>query len=446
MARLFGTDGVRGIANEKLTCELAMKIGRATACVLAGEVYRPKIVIGRDTRISGEMLESALASGITSMGADALLLGVIPTPAIAYITGHLDADAGIVISASHNTFEYNGIKIFNKDGYKLADEVEDQIEALIAADDFNLPIGEDIGRRISMKKARDEYISFLVNSADCNLGGLKIVLDMANGAASGIATEVFSCLGANVASFHDEPDGININDNCGSTKPGRISRLVAEYDADIGLAFDGDADRLICADEHGTVRDGDTIMAICAIDLKNHGGLLKDTLVATVMSNLGLDIAMKAQGITLEKTDVGDRYVLEQMLVGGFALGGEQSGHIIYLGENTTGDGIYSAIKLCCALKNSGKSLSELSKVIKILPQVLINAKVDENKKFSYNDDEEITAQIEKLEAQMQGKGRVLIRPSGTESLVRVMIEGEDRRIIEKLAFELAKLIERKLK
>ncbi len=420
MGRMFGTDGVRGIANAGLSGELAFKLGQASAEVLTGEVHRAKILIGMDTRISADMLEFAMVAGICS--------------------------AGVVISASHNSFEYNGIKIFNRDGYKLADEIEDQIEHIVKnGSQKTLPTGLGVGRRVKLKNGIEEYIKFLSGTTAESLSGLKIALDCANGAASMVAPEVFRRLGAEVICFYNSPDGTNINDNCGSTHPENLSRLVSEMGADIGLAFDGDADRLIAIDEFGRLINGDRVMAINAIDLKERGLLKKDVLCATVMSNLGLELGLKERGITVVKTDVGDRYVLEEMLKNGYSLGGEQSGHVIFLDHNTTGDGILTGIQLASVLKRKQKSLSELANVISILPQVLVNAKVSEDKKHCYTQDQQIMEKISSLEEQMHGRGRVLIRPSGTEPLVRVMIEGEDRDYIEKQASDIAKLIETKL-
>lgn len=444
MGRLFGTDGVRGIANEKLSCDLAFALGRAAATVLTSEVHKARILIGKDTRISGDMLESALIAGICSAGAEAATLGVIPTSAVAHLTRHYDADAGAVISASHNSFEYNGIKFFNGQGYKLADHIEDQIEALVASGPKKeLPTGLNVGRRVNMKNARQEYTDFLWKSG-IPLAGMKVVLDCANGAASAIAPEVFGRLGATVYPYYDSPDGTNINDNCGSTKPNHLRMLVSELGADVGLAFDGDADRLIAVDEHGRLIDGDRIMAICALDQKERGVLKGNTLVATVMSNLGLELGLKEHGIQLVKTDVGDRYVLEEMLKSGYNFGGEQSGHMIFLDHNTTGDGILSGVQLLGVMKRKGQKLSELANIIDILPQVLVNARVAENKKYDYQDDAEIMQEITSLEKAMHGRGRVLIRTSGTEPLVRVMIEGEDREAIEREAVRIANRIQAK--
>ncbi|MBE5759897.1 MAG: phosphoglucosamine mutase [Clostridiales bacterium] len=447
MARMFGTDGVRGIAGKKLNAQLAYKLGLACAHVLTGEVHKAKILIGRDTRISGDMLENALVAGICSAGAEAQCLGIVPTPAIAHFTRAYGADAGVVISASHNSFEYNGIKFFNGHGYKLADAIEDEIEELVNnIESLPLCTGKEIGRRIDIKNATKEYVEFLCSTINERLDGLKVVLDCANGASFETAEAVMKKLGAEVYTYYNDPNGININDHCGSTDPATLRKLVMERDADVGLAFDGDADRLIAVDEYGKIVDGDRIMAICAVDLKNRGLLKNDTLVTTIMSNIGLEIGLKEQGINIVKTGVGDRYVLEEMLKSGYSLGGEQSGHIIFLDHNSTGDGVLSAIQLLSVMKRSGKKLSELANVIEIYPQVLIGAKVADEKKNDWKNIPEITALVAEVEEKLEGNGRVLIRASGTEALVRVMIEGKDKRVIEEDAVRIAKLIESHLK
>ena len=446
MARLFGTDGVRGIANDSLDCEMAYRLGYSAAKVLTGAIHKPKILVGRDTRISGNMLECALVAGICAAGAEANELGVISTSAVAYLTRNYEVDAGAMISASHNSYEYNGIKFFNGKGYKLADSIEDEIEQLVLGGDFaEKPTGMGVGRNIPLKNSVDEYIDFLVEMAEEPLSGIKLVIDCANGSASEIAPRVFRALGAKVFSYHDSPDGSNINDNCGSTKPQHLMELVKELGADVGLAFDGDADRMMAVDEKGRLVDGDKVMAICALDMKERGLLKKDVLVGTVMSNLGLELGMKEHGIKLVKTDVGDRYVLEEMLKSGYNLGGEQSGHIIFLDHNTTGDGILTGIQLLGVMKRRDERLGRLSKVVTILPQVLVNAQVSEAKKHEYAADDVIMDKIRVLEKKMDGRGRVLIRPSGTEPLVRVMIEGEDRGAIESEAVAIAELIESRL-
>ncbi|WP_434631887.1 phosphoglucosamine mutase [Thermoanaerobacterium thermosaccharolyticum] len=446
MARLFGTDGVRGIANKDLTPQLAFELGRAGAYVLTECSRRPKILIGRDSRVSGDMLQSALTAGLTSVGAEVIDAGIIPTPAVAYLTRLYKLDAGVVISASHNPVEYNGIKFFNKDGYKLPDEVEDKIEKIINENsDLPTPTGLDVGNVIESKSAQRDYIEFLKSTINCDLKGLKIVLDCAYGASSTVAPILFHELGADVILYGSHPNGEKINVKCGSTNPKVLQEIVAGTGADVGFAFDGDADRLIAVDEKGNVVDGDHIMAMCGIHLKSRGKLNKNTVVVTVMSNIGLDIALKQNGIDVVKTKVGDRYVLEEMARNGYSIGGEQSGHIIFLDHNTTGDGEITALKVAELLVSSGKKLSELSGVMVSYPQVLINAKVKNELKHKYMDDEDIAREINKLEKEMQGEGRVLIRPSGTEPLVRVMVEGKDQEKIESMAKELASLIEKKL-
>jgi phosphoglucosamine mutase len=448
MARLFGTDGVRGIANEKLTCDLAFKLGQVGAYCLTNAVHQAKILIGRDTRISGDMLESAMIAGICSVGAEAVVAGVIPTAGVAYLTLHYGLDAGVVISASHNTLEYNGIKFFNSSGYKLQDEIEDRIEDIIVnqSEEIYLPTGTRVGRKVRLKKADDEYIDHIIAGTDVSLDGIKVVLDCANGSASAVAPQVFEKLGAQVYPIYNDPDGTNINEYCGSTHPANLSRTVTEIGADVGLAFDGDADRLIAVDSHGNIVDGDAIMAICATSKKKESKLAKNVVVGTVMSNMGLEIGLKENGITLVKTQVGDRYVLEEMLRSGFNFGGEQSGHIIFLEDgNTTGDGIYSGVQLLSVMKKEGRALSRLSKIIEILPQVLVNAKVSEEKKHLYLEDPKIALKIRELEKNFDGEGRVLIRTSGTEPLIRVMIEGKDKDYITEQALGIARLVEERL-
>lgn len=447
MGRLFGTDGVRGVANEKLSCELAFKLGQAGAYVLTSKVHKARILIGRDTRISGDMLESAMVAGICSVGAEAIVAGVIPTSGIAYLTRDYGADAGVVISASHNSAEYNGIKFFSSEGKKLPDEVENRIESIILDESEQLKTksGMNVGRRVSAVNALTEYKEFLLSTTDTNLRGLKIVLDCAHGASSVVAPRAFMELGAEVVPYYNTPDGTNINDNCGSTYPEKLTQLVAELGADMGFAFDGDADRIIAVDEHGVIVNGDEIMAICALDLKEHGLLKDNTLVCTVMSNLGLDLAMKSNGINVLKTKVGDRYVLEEMSRSGYSLGGEQSGHIIFLDKCTTGDGILTGIQLASIIMRSGKTLSKLASVVTILPQVLVNVRVKDENKEHIMEDAEVKNKIDELEKNFRGNGRVLIRPSGTEPLVRVMIEGKDKKEIERQAVDMAALIESRL-
>ena len=449
MGVLFGTDGVRGVANRELTAELAFKLGRAGAFVLAEETHhKPKILVGMDTRISGDMLESALVAGICSTGAHAHVLGVVPTPAVAYLTRKYKADCGIVISASHNPYEFNGIKFFNSKGYKLSDETENRIEDHILgrADGIPSPEGEQLGRKVIEQNAIRDYIDYAKSTLDTDFKGLKVALDCANGASFVTSPKTFEELNCEVYTINDTPNGVNINKDCGSTHMNSLCKFVLENKCDLGIAFDGDADRVLFVDENGRLIDGDRIMAILGLDLKNRGLLKGDTIVATVMSNLGLDIAAKQNNINLLKTKVGDRYVLEEMLKNDFVLGGEQSGHIIFLEYNTTGDGLITALQLVKVVKNSGKKLSELADIMDIYPQVLINAKVCNSKKYDFRNDEIISMKCKELEDTFHGEGRVLIRPSGTEPLVRVMIEGKDIDFITNKAKELAILIEERLK
>ncbi len=448
MGKLFGTDGVRGVANVELTCGLAMDIGRAAAYVLTKTtMHKPKILIGKDTRISGDMLESALTAGLCSVGASVVSLGVIPTPAVAYLTRKYEADAGIVISASHNSAEFNGIKIFNSNGYKLSDELEQEIEAIIEKnmEGISFPTGDSVGTVTKCDTAIADYVEFAKNTIDCDLSGMKIAMDCANRASYKTAVKVIVELGAEAFVVSNHPNGTNINLNCGSTHTNSFGEYVKNINVDIGLSFDGDADRLLVIDEKGNLIDGDRIMLICANYLKQHGLLVKDTLVTTVMTNLGLVLAAKENNINIVQTRVGDRYVLEEMLKSGYVLGGEQSGHIIFLEHNTTGDGLISALQLLSILKHSGKKLSELASCFEAMPQVIVNAKVANDKKPIFSSDEVIKAEIEMVEKEFEGNGRVLIRPSGTEPCIRVMIEGPDYSLIEKRANYLAKLIEARL-
>lgn len=446
MSRMFGTDGVRGVANTELTGELAYKLGRSGAFVLTEAAHKPKILVGMDTRISGDMLESALVAGILSVGAEAICLGVVPTPAIAYLTRKYGADAGIVISASHNTVEYNGIKFFNSQGFKLSDELEDTIQAVIenGFKDVPSPIAGNLGKKTINKTAVADYIEFAKSTISGDLKGLKIALDCANGASFITSVKAVRDLGAEVLVINNDPDGLNINKDCGSTHPEHLMAFVKENHCDLGLAFDGDADRCLAVDEKGNLINGDFIIAICAKHLKDMGKLTKDTVVVTVMSNLGLDIAMKEENIATVKTKVGDRYVLEKMKEEGYSLGGEQSGHVIFLDFNTTGDGLVSGIQLATVIKESGKPLSELASMMTELPQVLVNATVPNDKKGIYETDTEIIEEIKRMEQSLNGCGRVLIRPSGTEPLVRVMLEGKVQCELDEMAHSLAKLIQEK--
>ncbi|MEN8076937.1 phosphoglucosamine mutase [Clostridioides difficile] len=443
MSRMFGTDGVRGIANTELTAELAYSLGRAGAYVLTEGTHKPKILVAKDTRISGDMLEAALVAGILSVGAEAVILGVVPTPAVAHLTRKYNADAGVMISASHNPVEYNGIKFFDGRGYKLSDELEDQIQSVIENnfDGVPSPVGGAVGRSYTEETALREYIDYAMSTIKTDLKGLRVALDCANGAAYKAAVKAFRALGARVYVINDNPDGNNINENCGSTHMEELMDYVVRKNCHIGFAFDGDADRCLAVDEKGNMINGDFLLTICAKALKEAGKLSDDTLVVTVMSNLGLDIAAKREGINLVKTKVGDRYVLEEMLKDNYILGGEQSGHIIFLDHNTTGDGLVTALQVAAILKESGKTFSELAGVMKELPQVLVNAKVPNEKKNIYLEDQEIINAINEVEAKLNGVGRVLIRPSGTEPLVRVMLEGEDQEEINRMANSLVDLI-----
>ncbi len=445
MARLFGTDGVRGIANEELTPQLAMQLGQAGAYVLTKEnAHKPTIMVGCDTRISGDMLANALMAGACSVGANAVYVGVVPTPAVAYLTKKYKVDAGVVISASHNPVEFNGIKFFDGNGYKLPDALEDEIEALIKSDmsGIKFPTGSGVGKIKYRTDAREEYINHAIQSVPIDLNGMKIVVDCAEGAAFYTSVEALKELGADVVAIHNNPDGTNINANCGSTHMEELQARVVFEKAQVGLAFDGDADRLLAVDENGHQIDGDQIMAIVGNHMKSQGKLKKDTIVATVMSNLGFFIMGEKNQIQIEQTKVGDRYVLERMKEIDASLGGEQSGHVIFLDENTTGDGLLSALHLLEVMVETGKPLSELSKIMEVLPQALVNAKVPNHKKENYMDYPEIASAIEELTAKFAGEGRVLIRPSGTEPKVRVMIEGKDQKMIEEEAVKLANLIQ----
>lgn len=448
MGRLFGTDGVRGVANTELTGELAYNLGRAGAYVLASETsHRPRILVGKDTRRSGDMLEKALIAGICSAGAEAVLAGFIPTPAIAYLVRKHNFDAGVVISASHNPAEFNGIKFFNSEGYKLSDALEERIEAIILdnAETVPSPQGLDVGVTSELATAIDDYVEFAVSTVKGDLKGLKIAVDCANGASYITAPTALRKLGAEILIINNQPDGMNINKDCGSTHLDMIKKFTRENGCDVGIAFDGDADRVLFVDENGELVDGDKLMSIIGLDLKKQNLLKNNTIVATVMSNLGFDTMARENGINLIKTTVGDRYVLEKMLEGDYIIGGEQSGHIILRSFNTTGDGLVTALQALSILKESGKKLSKLASVMQVFPQVLKNAKVSNSKKHSYLEDPVIAQKCRELEETFHGEGRVLIRPSGTEPLVRVMIEGRDQEYITQKATELVKIIEERL-
>ncbi len=439
MAKLFGTDGIRGQANSWLTPELALGVGRAAACCLGGD-RGGTILIGRDPRLSGAMLEGALASGIASVGLNVRLAGIITTPGLAWLTKKNGATAGAMISASHNPMEDNGIKFVNSQGFKLEDAQEQAIEEIyLRNQDLPRPVGEKVGRILRDESLIEKYCAYLLSTIQQPLKGIKIVVDCANGSASGIARQVFAGAGAEVETIHAAPDGININRNCGSTHPAALAAAVKAKKADLGLALDGDADRLIAVDAQGEIVDGDKIMLICAGALKEQGKLRDDTLVVTVMSNLGLQLAAKELGIKTVAAKVGDRYVLEEMLRGNYSLGGEQSGHIIFRQFATTGDGLLSALQLMQVMVQTGKSLQELARVMAYLPQVLVNVKVASKEGWQHN--RRIAAKIAWAEAELQGQGRVLVRPSGTEPLIRVMLEGPQKAQLQALAQAIAEVI-----
>ena len=448
MGKLFGTDGVRGTANiEPITAETALQIGRAAAYICKDRDHRHKIVIGKDTRLSGYMLESALVSGICSMGVDVLLIGPMPTPGIAFITRSMRADAGMVISASHNPFQDNGIKIFSRDGFKLPDQTESKIEDLIFDQSINQlrPTADEIGKAFRIDDADGRYIVFLKNTfpEHLTLEGMKLVIDCGNGAAYKVAPSVFSELGAEIVCIGIDPDGTNINSGCGSLYPEKLQARVLAEKADLGIAFDGDADRVIFVDEHGNVVDGDQVMAISALHMQKQNLLKKDTLVATVMSNMGLEKTLDEAGINLVRTQVGDRYVVEEMRAKGYNFGGEQSGHLIFMDHNTTGDGILSALQILAVIRTAEKPLSELAQVMEIFPQVLINTFVKE--KIPLAEVPALSQHIAEVEKSIKGRGRLLIRYSGTENKLRVMLEGENYDEIKKHAEELSDSVKKHL-
>jgi phosphoglucosamine mutase len=449
MGRLFGTDGVRGIANKDLTNELAMKIGAAAAAVLLKEAKsaKPTVLIGKDTRASGDMLEAALTAGLCSVGCNVLSIGIVPTPAVAYLVGKYECEAGIMISASHNPCEYNGIKIFQKSGYKLDDAIEDEIEKIILGEEEapEMKIGGDVGNRLYSKTAVKDYIEHVVSTTDVRFDGMSIALDCANGSASVCAKEIFTALGAKCLMLSDTPDGVNINDGCGSTHPEELMKFVKDARLDLGLAFDGDADRMLAVDENGELVDGDKVIAICANKMKSEGKLKNNTAVVTVMSNMGFFKFCDEYDIHCARTAVGDRYVLERMLKDGYNIGGEQSGHVIFLDFATTGDGELSGVQLIETVVKSGKKLSELASIMTVYPQVLINVKVSPEGKQKYNNDEYIIAATQKAEMELMGDGRVLVRVSGTEPLVRVMLEGKDIDHITKLGNDIAEVVRERL-
>lgn len=449
MRRLFGTDGVRGIANEELSCERALQIGRALGTVLStNHKYRPKVLIGMDTRISSDMLSAAICAGLCSVGSDVMMLGVVPTPAVAYLVKKYKAKAGIMVSASHNPYPYNGIKIFGEEGFKLSDELEEQIESIVL--DNTPPCKPaapgELGRRTDTPYALHDYTVHLLHTVTGDLGGMRLVIDCSNGSACATARELFTSLGAECILIADRPNGININDACGSTHLEALKEAVLAHRADIGLAFDGDADRFLAVDERGAGVDGDFIMAILAKHLKERGALAKNTVVGTVMTNYGFSRFCEENGIRYIAAKVGDRYVLEMLNQEGFSFGGEQSGHIIFREHATTGDGQLTALQLLSCMRESGKTLSELCEVMKKYPQYTVNIPASQNEKIAFFTDSEIKEIIEEAEHVLAGHGRLVVRPSGTEPYIRIMAEGEDEEETARIAKSTAERIAQRLK
>lgn len=449
MGRLFGTDGIRGIANKDLTCELATQLGRAAAQVLTNKSNRhPRVLIGKDTRLSSDMLENAMAAGLCSIGASVVTLGVVPTPAVAYLVEKYKADAGIMISASHNSFEYNGIKIFSGDGFKLPDDLEERIEDIILGKtdiSDQLPQDEGLGTVTRAQDAVRDYIDHVKSTVHFALDGMKLAIDCANGSASATAETLFTELGAQVTMLNQSPDGINVNDNCGSTHMEGLIEYVRAHDLDAGVAFDGDADRCLMVDEAGNFVDGDFIMAICALDMKSRGKLNKNTVVGTIMTNMGFQKFCEENGMRFEATKVGDRYVLEQMRLEGYSFGGEQSGHVIFRDFATTGDGQLTACQLLSLLHRRQGKLSSLATAMQRYPQTMVNITVTPEGKLAFYTDQRVRAAIEKVTAELGGEGRIIVRPSGTEPLLRVMVEGRDEAQIQALAEEVAQVIREEL-
>ncbi len=440
MGRLFGTDGVRGIANQELSPELAFKLGRVVGGIFAKDAQRAKMVLGKDTRISSDMLEAAIMAGMASVGVDVVKLGVVPTPGVAFLTSRLSADAGVMISASHNPVEYNGIKFFSSDGYKLSDELEDQIEEMVLSeeDDLPRPVKDGVGTIKELPETQDLYLEHL-KASSVDLTGLRVVADCANGAAYMLAPRILKELGAQVIIINNRPDGLNVNLGCGSIHPNVLKEAVLEHRADAGLAYDGDADRLIAVDEKGNILNGDKIMAICGLDMAERDELPRKSIVATAYSNLGLSQLFKSIGGQVLIAENGDRYVLEKMRQEDIALGGEQSGHIIFLKYATTGDGILTSLQLLSSMMRKGRPLSNLADQMREFPQILVNVKVPDKKKVM--DNPRVLRHIEEAKGALEGRGRLHIRPSGTEPLVRIMGEGPDREEIEALVYELAQVI-----
>ena len=449
MGRLFGTDGIRGIANQDLTCELATQLGRAAAKVLTNKSnHHPKVLIGKDTRLSSDMLENAMAAGLCSIGASVVTLGVVPTPAVAYLVEKYKADAGVMISASHNSFEYNGIKIFSGDGYKLPDDLEERIEDIILGKSdisHEFPTEAGIGTVTRAENAVRDYIDHVKNTVHFSLNGLKIAIDTANGSASATAEALFTELGAEVVMLNDRPDGINVNQDCGSTHMEGLIEYVKTHEVDAGVAFDGDADRCLMVDEQGNFVDGDFIMAICAMDMKSRGKLAGNTVVGTIMTNLGFQRFCEENGMEFEATKVGDRYVLEEMLLDGYNFGGEQSGHVIFRDFATTGDGQLTACQLLSLMRRREAKLSSLATLMQRFPQTMLNIQVSPEGKLAFYTDHKVKAAIDKASETLGKDGRVIVRPSGTEPLLRVMVEGKDEELIQKLAEDVAQVIREEL-
>ena len=449
MGRLFGTDGIRGIANQDLTCELATQLGRAAAKVLTNKSnHHPKVLIGKDTRLSSDMLENAMAAGLCSIGASVVTLGVVPTPAVAYLVEKYKADAGVMISASHNSFEYNGIKIFSGDGYKLPDDLEERIEDIILGKSdisHEFPTEAGIGTVTRAENAVRDYIDHVKNTVHFSLNGLKIAIDTANGSASATAEALFTELGAEVVMLNDRPDGINVNQDCGSTHMEGLIEYVKTHEVDAGVAFDGDADRCLMVDEQGNFVDGDFIMAICAMDMKSRGKLAGNTVVGTIMTNLGFQRFCEENGMEFEATKVGDRYVLEEMLLDGYNFGGEQSGHVIFRDFATTGDGQLTACQLLSLMRRREAKLSSLATLMQRFPQTMLNIQVSPEGKLAFYTDHKVKAAIDKTSETLGKDGRVIVRPSGTEPLLRVMVEGKDEELIQKLAEDVAQVIREEL-
>ena len=445
MGRIFGTDGARGVANTEISCTLAMDIGRAAAMVVARDHHKrkPVFLVGHDTRISHDMLESAIAAGLCSVGADVVTLGTVPTPAVAYLVANSDADAAIMLSASHNPYEFNGIKIFGAEGFKLTDEEEMEIEEIVLDHvlPYDLKWNDELGVIRSGETLVEQYIDHIVSTVEGDLSGIRVAADCANGSASATAAKIFAKLGADVTILNDEPNGVNINDNCGSTHIEVLGKYVRENGFDLGVAFDGDADRCLAVDENGELVDGDKLIAIFASQLKQEGKLANNTAVVTVMSNMGFFKFAEQAGIHVEKTSVGDRYVLQNMLEHGHCIGGEQSGHIIFREFMTTGDGQLTAVQLLRAIKKSGKKLSELAQLMQVYPQVILNVRADKEMKRMVKVDEGVLKRQQQLEEGMNGNGRILVRPSGTEPVIRIMVEGLDREAIMNAAKSMEQII-----